>query len=90
MIMLGGCCGSGSFGWVGLILNLIILVGLIIGAVLLAIWLIKRLGEAGGSPRDSFETSRGAKSPQEILQARYARGEITRQQYREMIEDLGQ
>ena len=86
--MLTGCWGLGNFSWVGLILNLIILVGLIIGAVLLAIWLIKRMGEAGGTRMVSLEKSQGAISPQEILQARYARGEITRQQYREMMEDL--
>jgi putative membrane protein len=88
-IMLTGCWGLGNFGWIGLILNLILIVGLIIGSVLLAIWLIKRLGEGGRSPGDFFETSQGTKSPQEILQARYARGELTRQQYGEMMEDLG-
>jgi uncharacterized membrane protein len=33
-------------------------------------------------------TPRAEMSPKEILQARYARGEITREQYQQMLADL--
>ncbi len=77
--MMGGGMMYG-FGWIGLILNVAILVGI----VLLVVWAVKRF--TGGSINGN-QTS-GNQSPREILQARYARGEITRDQYQEMLQDL--
>ncbi len=86
--MFGGCCGFGSFGALGLILNLVITVGLIVGLVLLAIWLVRRFSnrEGLGSLR-TFASNNS--SPSELLQARYTKGEITREQYQQMKTDLG-
>ncbi|MBM3143825.1 MAG: hypothetical protein FJ010_02415 [Chloroflexi bacterium] len=82
-----GCCGGwgsfGSYGWIGMILNLVLTVAVIVGIVWLLIWLVRRVG-AGGSPN----TNAGGQSPREIVQARYARGEITREQYLALLEDL--
>lgn len=72
-----GFGGMGLFGgWIGLIFNLAI----IIGIVILVVWAIKRF--TGGS------VSSGGQRPREILQARYARGEITRDQYQQILQDL--
>jgi putative membrane protein len=70
-----------GFGLIGMILNLAI----IIGIVWLVIWAVRRFtsGTAAGYP------AAGAQSPREILQLRYARGEITRDQYQQMLKDLG-
>ncbi len=86
--MFGGCCGFGSFGALGMILNLVITVGLIVGLVLLVIWLVRRFSnrEGLGSLRNIASND---SSPSEILQARYAKGEITREQYQQMKTDLG-
>ncbi|HSA99355.1 MAG TPA: SHOCT domain-containing protein [Anaerolineales bacterium] len=70
----------GGFGLIGLIFNLLI----IVGVVLLIVWAVKRFT---GSSIDGNQTS-GNQSPREILQARYARGEITREQYQQMLQDL--
>jgi putative membrane protein len=85
-----GCCGFGgfggfgSFGLVGGILNLVVTIGLIVGVILLVVWAVRRLSaETRGS-----EATRGEPSPQEILQARYARGELDREQYQQMLADL--
>jgi putative membrane protein len=74
-----GMMGGYGFGLIGLIFN----VAIIVGFVWLVVWAVRRFtnGTAG--------TSSGSVSPREILQARYARGEITRDQYREMLADLG-
>lgn len=85
--MMGGS-GFGSLGWIGMILNLVITIGVIIGVVLLVIWLVRRASagsSVGGFQIGSLEPS---KSPKEILQLRYARGEITREQYQQMLADL--
>lgn len=80
----GGCCGFGSLGTWGAILNLIITVGILVAFLLLVIWLARRL-TSGVNGMDVSSAS-----PREILQVRYARGEITRDQYQEMLADLGQ
>ena len=79
----------GVWGWIGLILNLIFWVGLIAGLTLLVVWAIRRarvpaanVSYAGGQATGSQQTAK------EILQARFARGEITREQYQQMLDDL--
>ena len=76
----GGMMGFGGFGLIGLLFNLLI----IIGVVLLVVWAVRRFtsGTTNGSQ------SLGNQSPREILQARYARGEITREQYQQILQDL--
>ena len=81
-MMDGGFGGMGLFGGLG-ILSMIVYIAIIIGAVMLIVWAVQRV--AGGSNRNSFSAS---SSPREILQARYARGEITREQYQQMLQDL--
>ena len=73
----GGMMGGfGGLGLIGLIFNLLVLVGI----VLLVVWAVKRF--------TSSNPSSGVQTPKEILQARYARGEITRDQYQQMLTDL--
>ena len=71
----------GGFGIIGLLLNLVVLVGIIV----LAVWAVKRFstGSPNGNPASNNQ------SPREIVQARYARGELTREQYQQMLNDLG-
>lgn len=85
--MMGGY-GYGTFGLIGMILNLVITVGLMVGIVLLVVWLVRRLGAEGGAFSLSQRPGQGTFSPREILQTRYARGEITREQYQQMLSDL--
>ncbi len=67
----------GGFGWIGVIVDLVILVGIVV----LIVWAVNRF--SGGRNR-----SNESQSPREILQTRYARGEITREQYQQMMKDL--
>ena len=86
--MFGGFCGPdtwgypGNFGiwsWLGLVFNLIFSVGLVIGPVMLALWAVRH----ARVPSDAGETT-----AMEILRARYARGEITHEQYELMKQDI--
>ena len=86
--MMGGY-GFGSFGLIGMILNLVITVGLIVGIVLLVAWLVRRLGSQGGAFSAGQQPGQAAIAPREILQARYARGEITREEYDRIRQELG-
>ena len=76
----GGMMGYGGFGLLGLLFNLVI----IVGVVVLVVWAVKRF-TTGTS---NWNQSSGNQSPREILQSRYARGEITREQYQQMLNDL--
>lgn len=77
----GGIMGFGGFGLIGLLFNLAI----VIGVVVLIIWAVKRFT----NDTTNWNQPTGSQSPREILQARYARGEITREQYQQMLSDLG-
>ncbi len=76
---------NGGLGWIGMIINLVILVALIIGLVFLVIWIVKRLSNnnSGQMPNNA------ASSAVEIAKERYAKGEITREEYQKLLVDLG-
>lgn len=75
----------GPLGWVGMIINILIWLLFIGGFVWLIVWAVRRSSSGGGS----FTAAPPApQSPKEIAQMRYARGEITREQYQQMLEDL--
>ena len=80
----------GSYGWGVMLLNLAMIVGVVIVIVFLAIWLFRRFAynvPGQGSP-NSYNQSGIQQTPRDILQARYAHGDITREQYHEMSSDL--
>lgn len=76
--MMGPGLGMGVFGpiWMLLFWG---------GLIILAIWLIGLLFPSAKNQSNDSSTPLEA---QEILKARYARGELTREQYQEMLETL--
>ena len=82
-----GFGGFGTFGWIGLIINLVLTVGIIVGIVLLVVWAVRRLSSSGQGHSLASSSPQG-QTPREILQIRYARGEITREEYQQMLSDL--
>ncbi|HSF82188.1 MAG TPA: SHOCT domain-containing protein [Anaerolineales bacterium] len=81
--------GFGTFGWIGMILNFVITIGLVVGVVLLVVWLVRRVSANDQKSLSSFEQSSSQPTPREILQIRYARGEISRDEYQQMLADIG-
>jgi uncharacterized membrane protein len=83
----GGCCGYGSYGaygWIGLILNILFFVAVFGGMIWLVVWGVRRATGNGGSTNNTAISQ----SPRDLLQARYVRGEIDRDQYLSMLNDL--
>ena len=80
----GSCCGFGGFGSFGMILNLVIFIAVIIGLILLVVWMIRRVSPDGATST----VVRATNNPTDILQMRYAQGEITRKEYQQMLADL--
>lgn len=87
--MMGGSgYGLGTLGVLGMILNLVITVGVIVGVIVLVVWLVRKLGTGSGWASTGQQLGSNQLSPREILQSRYARGEINREQYQQMLADL--
>ena len=83
----GNLGAFGTWGWVAMIIPMVLWIGLIAGIALLVIWAIRRSSQA--SRTASTYAISGQTIAKDILQARYARGEITREQYQQMLDDLG-
>ena len=75
----------GGLGWIGMIINLVITVGLIIGLVFLVIWIVKRSSNNYPSQSPNNTTP----SAVNIAKDRYAKGDITREEYQKLLTDLG-
>ncbi len=69
--------GMMGFGLIGLLFNALIIAGIVV----LVVWAVRRFSDPAGRQA-------GGQTPREIVQARYARGEITREQYENMLDDL--
>lgn len=84
-----GMMGPGMMNWWGfgasplMWLLMLLFWALIIGGIaLLLVWLFRQGQPAGAGP------GAGGAQPLDILRERYARGEITREQYQQMRRDL--
>ena len=75
---------NGPLGWIGMIINLVLTIGIIIGLVFLVIWIVKQLSNSNLGQT----SSNAASSAIEIAKVRYAKGEITREEYQKLIADL--
>ena len=81
----GSLGNYGVSGWIGLALNLVFWVGLVAGLALLVVWAFRRARVSDATVK--YATVQP--TAKEILQAQYARGEITREQYELRKQDIG-
>lgn len=68
---------DGQYMWVGMLLHLL----LVIGVVLLIIWIVRRLTNP---KKMNVESSNAI----EIIKERYAKGEITKEEFENLRKDL--
>jgi putative membrane protein len=80
----GGPMMSG-LGWIGMVIGLVIMLAIIVGVVLLVVWLVRRTGKNAMVSSVPMGSNQPAK---DIASARYARGEITRDEYQQIMTDL--
>ncbi len=74
----------GAFGILYTVFGLLLSVGVII----VIIWLVIRLSKGDTSGRDGTEASQQPERPIQIVKERYARGEISREEYQQIKKDL--
>ena len=86
--MMGGFgSGLGGFGLVGLLFNIAIIVGIVV----LVVWAVRQFsrpnnsGSRTASPNDVAGSTLSAR---EIIDIRYARGELTREEYQHILSDI--
>jgi putative membrane protein len=70
----------GGFSWIGMIIHFVVTLAVIIGLVLLVAWVIRKAG--------STSAAAGGQTAREIARSRYAKGEITRDEYQQILKDL--
>lgn len=78
--MMGGYYGG--IGWIGMILSFIFFILIIIGIILFIVWLVKRATHPG------TEQSKTNSKALEVLKERYAKGEISKEQFESIKKDL--
>ena len=82
-----GGAGMGALGWIGMILGLVVTLAIIVGVILLVIFLVRRMGASSHVTVNSSPMAPN-QSAKDIASARYARGEINREEYQQILTDL--
>jgi putative membrane protein len=77
-----------GFGWGGWLIGGLVMLLFWGGVIALAFFAIRALMRSGGGPAERESQPRSGESALDILQKRYARGEITQEEYLEMKRDL--
>ena len=80
-----GNFGYGGMGWIGMILGLVITIAVIVALVLLVVWAVRRMNGSSAQPGPQNQVGQSAR---DIAQARYAKGEINREEYQQILSDL--
>lgn len=76
---------NSGFGWIGMILNLVVTLAVIFGVVFLVVWAVRRVS---GTHLPASSLGQEALSAKEIAKLRYAKGEISREEYQQILSDL--
>ena len=77
--------GHGVFGWLGMLIGLVFVVAVVVGLVWLAVTLIRRADDR--NPQPKIQEQAGL-NPREVAAMRYAKGEISREEYQQILSDL--
>lgn len=83
--MMGG--GFGSFGLMGGLIGLLFNVAILVGIVLLVVWAVRKFSTSTRSSAPTASPNQTL-SAREILDIRYARGELTREEYQTRLSDI--
>ena len=77
--------GHGGFGWFGMLIGLVFVVAVVVGLVWLAVTLIRRADDR--NPQPKIQEQAGL-NPREVAAMRYAKGEISREEYQQILSNL--
>ena len=86
----GGFTMMGPWGWSGMWFGWLLMVGFTVAVILLIVWLVRLSATGRNENTGENRVAQRNESALEILQARYARGEISKEEYLEMRATLSQ
>lgn len=83
--MMGGSIGGFGLagGLIGMLFNIIIIVGIVV----LIVWAVQKFSQSSGTGSKTTSSNQPL-SAREILDIRYARGELTREDYQTKLSDI--
>ena len=84
--MFGG--GFGSFGLMGGLIGLLFNIAILVGIVVLVVWAVQKFSNSTNSTSVPTASPHQVLSAREILDIRYARGELTREEYQTKLGDI--
>jgi len=76
--------GFGLYGLFGMLFNIAILVGLVV----LVVWAVQKFTNSGNGSKTGDNYQGQTLSARDILDQRYARGELNRDEYQEKLHDI--
>jgi putative membrane protein len=76
----------GGMGVIGMAISLVIMIAIAIGFVYFVVWAVRK---SSGNTNISTLQNPASQTSKEIAQIRYAKGEITRDEYQQILSDLG-
>ncbi len=85
--MMGGEMFGGGFGLMGGLFGLLFNIAIIVAIVVLIVWAVQRFGKSSGTGWQAAPPPQPL-SAREILDIRYARGELTREEYQTKLGDM--
>jgi putative membrane protein len=80
----GMMTGFGSYGLLGGLFGLLFNIALIVGVIVLVVWAVQKFSNAASSHQQSNQ----GPSAREILDRRYALGELNRDEYQQKLADI--
>jgi len=86
--MFYGSGGLGGLGWLGMGLGMVIQLGFWILIIYIAVRLVRGVTLGKSSEDGNYNLVKNQFTAKEILRQRYAKGEITREQYHEIAEEI--
>lgn len=80
--------GFGYFGWFGMLIMLLVPIGILLLVIFGIVWLVRSVTSNTRGNSTINQQQESLTSPREIIQIRYANGDITREQYLQMLDDI--
>ncbi len=74
--------GYGDWGWMGMLLGMLAMVIFWGGLIALVVWIVVRL------TRSTAQHAQSSLTPLDIAKTRYAKGEITKEQFEQFRRDI--
>ena len=78
----------GSYGWIWMILNGLFWLAVLGAIIWLVVWTVRRSKTGNWNSSTIHDRISNGSSAKDIAQMRYARGEINRVEYQQLLEDL--